>query len=100
MLHHAVSYDPTLRHIDLNGKVNDETVYRRYLTGNNMSTIHSYQIHKKGEERYDHKVNTDWFWYKRLYNTFNHKIDLEAQFEIGDEESDTEDARTKNTNIK
>ena len=70
MKHHAVSYDQTLRHLDLNGKVNDEGVYNHFLTGNNMSTLHCYQVSKKGEARNDHKVNTGCFWYKRLYNPF------------------------------
>ena len=40
MLHHAVSYDPNLRHLDLNGKVNYEGGYRHFVTGDNMSTLH------------------------------------------------------------
>ena len=40
MLHHAMSYDPTLRHLDLNVKVNDKGVYNHFFTGNNMSTFH------------------------------------------------------------
>ena len=33
MLHHAASYDPTLPHLDLNGKVNGEGVYHHFVTG-------------------------------------------------------------------
>ena len=32
MLHHDVSYDPTIFHIDLYGKVNDEGVYYHFMT--------------------------------------------------------------------
>ena len=48
MLQHAVSYYPTLRHLDLNGKVNDEGVYHNFVTDNNRSTLHCYQVRKKG----------------------------------------------------
>ena len=41
MLHHTFPYYPTLRHLDLNVKVNDKGVYRHFMTGkNNMSTLH------------------------------------------------------------
>ena len=65
-----------------------------------MSTLHCYQVSKKGEARNDHKVNTNCFWFKRLYNPFNQGLVLEEQFEISDNESDTKDDRTNNTNIK
>ena len=42
ILHHVISYDPTLRHVDLDGKVNGEGVYHHFLTGNDMSTLHCY----------------------------------------------------------
>ena len=58
MLHHDVSYDPTLRNIYLNVNMNDNGVYHHYLTGKNTSTIHCYQVQKKGEARYDHEVKT------------------------------------------
>ena len=58
MLHHSVLYDPTLRHIDLDVKMNDEGVYHHYLTGKNAYTIHFCQVCKKGLARYDHKINT------------------------------------------
>ena len=61
MLNHALSYDTTLRHIDLHGKMNDKGVYHHYLTGKNTSTIHCYHVRKKGEARYDHKFKTGWF---------------------------------------
>ena len=47
MLHHDVSYDPTLRHVDLCGKVNGKGIYHHFVTGNNMSTIHCYQARKR-----------------------------------------------------
>ena len=100
MLHHAVSYDLALRHLDLNGKVNDEGVYDHYLKDNNISTLRYYQFRKKGEARNDHKVNTVCFWSKRLYNTFTQKLVLEVQFESSDGKSDAKDDSTKNTNIK
>ena len=100
MLHHAVAYDPTLRHVDLYGEVNGEGVYRHFVTSNNASILHFYQVCQKGEARNDHKVKTCCFWSNRLYNPFTHKLGLEAQFEISDDESDTKDDRTTNTNIK
>ena len=36
VLHHAVSYDLNLRHLNIYGKVNDEGVYHHFVTGNNM----------------------------------------------------------------
>ena len=33
MLYHDVSYDPTICHIDLYGKVNDDGVYHHFMTG-------------------------------------------------------------------
>ena len=66
MIHHAVSYDLTLRNLDLNVKVNDEGVYHHSVTGNNMSTLNCYQVCKKGEARNYHKVKTGCFWYKHL----------------------------------
>ena len=47
MLHHAASYDPTLQHLYLRAKVNDESVYHHFLTGNNISTLHCYQVYKR-----------------------------------------------------
>ena len=61
MLHHSVPYDTTLRHVDLDGKVNDEGVYYNFVTGNNTSNIHCYQVHRKGEARNDHKVKIGCF---------------------------------------
>ena len=46
MEHHDVLYNPTLQHIYLNRKMNDEGVFHHYLTGENMSTIHCYQVRK------------------------------------------------------
>ena len=100
MLHHSMSYDTTLRNLYLNGKVNDEGVYHHFVTGNNMSTIHCYQVCQKGETWNYHKLNTVCFWYKCLYNTFTHNLRLEVQFEIIDDESYTKDDRNQNTNIK
>ena len=57
MLHHVVSHDPTLRHIDLDGNMNDEGVYHHYLTGKNMSTIHCYQVYKCFGARCYYRVN-------------------------------------------
>ena len=42
MLHHAVSYDPTLRQLDLSGKVIDVGVYQFVFTGKNNSNLHCY----------------------------------------------------------
>ena len=61
MLHHAVSYDPALRHLDLNRKANAKSVYHHFLTGNNISTLHCYQVHKKGKDRNNHKFNLGCF---------------------------------------
>ena len=65
-----------------------------------MSTLNCYQFRKKGKARNFHKVKTWCFWLKRLYNTCTHNIFVEAQFEISDDESDTEYDRTKKNNIK
>ena len=78
MLHHAVSYDPTLQHLYLRAKVNEEGFYHHFLTGNNMSTLHCYQVHKKDEVRNGHRFNTGCFWYKSLYNAFTQKLRLGA----------------------
>ena len=56
MLHHAVSYEPTLWHVYLERKVNDEIFYHHFVTGNNTYTLHCYQGRKSREERNDHKV--------------------------------------------
>ena len=99
-LHHAVSYDLTLRNLDLYGKVNDEGVYHNFLTGNNMSTLCCYQVCKKCEARNDHKLKAVYFWSKRLYNPFTQKLGLEGQFESSDDKSDTKYDGTTNTNTK
>ena len=65
-------------------KVNDKVVYHHFVTGKNMSTLHYYQVLKKGEASNDPKVGTGFFGYKRLYNPFTHNIWLEAQFETSD----------------
>ena len=78
IIHHAASYDPTLQQLYLRAKVNDEGVYHHFLTGNNMSTLHCYQVHNKGEVRNGHRFNTGCFWYKCLYNTFTQKLGLGA----------------------
>ena len=39
MLNYDVSYDPTLRHLDLDENVNGEGVYHHFVTGNNKSTL-------------------------------------------------------------
>ena len=70
------------------------------MTGNNTSTLHCYQIRKKGEARNDHKVKTVFFWSKQLYNPFTQNLGLEIKFESGDDESDAKYERIKNTNIK
>ena len=100
MLNHAVSYDLTLRYLDLNVKVNDEGVYHHFVTGKNMPTLLCYKVCKKGEVRNEHKGKTCCFCSKRLCNTFTQKLGLEAQFEISDGESDTKGDSTKYTNIK
>ena len=87
--HHAVSYDTTLRHVDLDGKVNGEGVYYDFVTGNNTSTLHCYQVHRNGDARNEHKVKTGCFWSKRLYNPFTQNLGLEVQFESSDEKIDT-----------
>ena len=100
MLHHAVSYDLTLRYLDFNVRVNDEGVYHHFLIVNNMSTFHCYQVHKEGEARNYHEAKTVYFRSKCLYNPFTYKLGLEAQNEISDNASDTKYGRTKNINIK
>ena len=100
MLHNNMLYYPTLRHIDINIKVDDEGVYHHYFTGGNMSTIHCYQVRKKGEARCDRKVNAGLFWYNLIYNTFTQNIGLEENFQSSDDKSDTKYDRTTNTNIK
>ena len=66
MLHHAVSYDPALRHVDLDGRVNDKGVYHYFVTGNNMSNLNCYQFLKNSEAMNDHKVKTGCFGSKQL----------------------------------
>ena len=78
MLHHAVLYNPNLRNLDLDGKVNDEGVYHNFVSGNNISTLHCYQVRKMGEARKEREVKTGCFGSKLLYNTFTQKLDLEA----------------------
>ena len=65
-----------------------------------MSTLHCYQVRRKGEAMNDHKLKAGWFWSKRLYNPFAHNLGLEAQFECSDDKSDTKYDSTTNTNIK
>ena len=91
MLHHAVLYDPTLRNVELDGKVNNEGVYRHVVIGKNTYPLHFYHVRKKFKSRNYHKVNIGYFWSKRIYNTFTQKIGLEVNFESSDEKSDTED---------
>ena len=100
MLHHTVSYDLTLRHIDIYGKVNDQGVYCHFFIRNNTSTLHCFEVWKKGEAMNYHKVDKGCLWYKRLYNPFTQKLDLEEQFESSDDKIHTKDDSTKNTNIK
>ena len=50
MLHHTVPYDPTLRHLNLNGKVNNEGVYHHFVTSNNMYTLHCYKLKKRARQ--------------------------------------------------
>ena len=40
MFNHDVSYDPTLRHLDLNGKVNYESADHHFVTGEIFSNLH------------------------------------------------------------
>ena len=61
MLHHDVSYYPTIWHLDLYGKVNGEGVYHHFVTGKNTSTAQLYHVCKKGESMYGRKVNTGCF---------------------------------------
>ena len=61
MFHHAVSYDPTLRHVELHGRVNGKGVYHHFMTGNNKFTLHFYQARQKGEDMNGHKFNTGFF---------------------------------------
>ena len=100
MLHRAVSYDPTLWHVYLYGKVNGEGFYRHFVTINNTSTLHCYYVWKKGEAGNYHKVKTVCFYSKRLYDPFTQNLVLEAQFESSDDESYTKDDNTTNLNIK
>ena len=39
MLHHYMSYYQTLKHVDFEGKVNDEVVYHNFVTDNTTSTL-------------------------------------------------------------
>ena len=39
MLHHYMSYYQTLKHVDFEGKVNDEVVYHNVVTCNTASTL-------------------------------------------------------------
>ena len=61
MLHRYVSYYSTIRNLELNENVNDEGFYHHFVTGNNMSTLHCYQVCKKGEARNEHKVKQYFF---------------------------------------
>ena len=58
MLHHYMSYDPTLRHLELSVKLNNQGVYNHFLAGNNISTLYCYQIFKNYDEDNYHKANT------------------------------------------
>ena len=58
MLHHDVPYNLTICQLDLYGKFNDKGFHHHFVTGSNISTIHLYQVRKKGEASNDHKVRT------------------------------------------
>ena len=66
----------------------------------NISTIQLYQVCKKCEARYDHKMNIGYFLSTHFYDPFIQKLDLGAHFETIDEKSDSKDDRTTNTNLK
>ena len=42
--YHDISYDPTLQHIEIDGKMNDKSFYHHYSTGRNRPTVHCYQV--------------------------------------------------------
>ena len=42
--YHDISYDPTLQHIEIDGKMNDKGFYHHYSTGRNRPTVHCYQV--------------------------------------------------------
>ena len=98
ILHSSVSYDPILQHVELYGKVYGKGVYRHFVTSNNMSTLHCYQVRKKGEVRNDRKVKTGFFWSKKLYNHFTYAWPGSAV--CSDYKRDTKDERITNINIK
>ena len=93
MLRRSVLYDPTLRHKDLDGKINGKGVYHHKMIGNSTYTLHIYQVYNESEASHDTKVKIGCFWSELLCNTFTHKISPEAQFEISDNESDTISAK-------
>ena len=100
ILHHAVSYDPTLRHVDLYGKVNGDIFYHHFVTGNNTSTLHFYQVWEKDGSINDQKVKMGYFLYKHLYNPFTHMFGLEDQFDRRYVKIYTKDYRNTNINTK
>ena len=100
MLHHAVSYDPNLRHVHLYGMLDDEGVYHNFVTGNNTSTLHFYQVWEKGGSINDQKVKIGYFLYKHLYNPFTHMFGLEDQFDRRYDKIYTKDYRNTNINTK
>ena len=100
MLHHDVSYDTTLRQLNLNVKLNDKGVYRHFVTVNDIYTLHCYKVRKNSEARNDQKVKAGFFWSEHIYNTSTQILGLEENFEKHYDKIDTKYNRTKNTNIK
>ena len=74
MLHNAVSYDLRLWHLDLDRKVDNQGVYHHFVTGKYMSTLHFYQVCKRGKAVHDYKLKAGCFYYKQLYNSFTQNI--------------------------
>ena len=100
MLHHAVSYDATLPHVELYGNLNFKGVYRHFVTVNDIYTLHCYKVRKNSEARNDQKVKAGFFWSEHIYNTSTQILGLEENFEKHYDKIDTKYNRTKNTNIK
>ena len=80
--------------------MNCEGVYHHFATGENISTFHFYQVRQKAEARNYHKVKTEYFWFKRLYNTCTQNLGMEKHFEGNGVKIYTKDDRTKKSNIK
>ena len=100
MLHHAVSYDPTLRNLYLNGTLIDEGIYHHFLTGKNILLSTDIRFKQRARQGMTMKWKHDIFGL--IASTIPLPISLtwKSNFVSSGEKIDTKYNRTKKTNIK